>query len=60
MKMSEIQELTIEQKQEKILENKKQLLNLRFQLATGNLENTAQIKTLKKDIARLKTSLNQK
>ncbi|MFV0288360.1 MAG: 50S ribosomal protein L29 [Mycoplasmatales bacterium] len=60
MKMSEINELTLEQKQEKILENKKLLLNLRFQLATGNLENTTQIKTLKKDIARLKTSLNQK
>ncbi len=60
MKTSEINELSNEQKQEKILENKKQLLNLRFQLATGNLENTAQIKTLKKDIARLKTSLNQK
>lgn len=59
MKMSEIKELKIEEKQEKILEIKKELLNLRFQLATGNLENTAEIKKLKKDVARLKTSITQ-
>lgn len=59
MKMSEVIKLNAEEKQAKILEIKKDLLNLRFQLATGNLENTAQIKTLKKDIARLKTSLVQ-
>ncbi len=50
MKMNEIKDMTVEQKQEKILEIKKELLNLRFQLATGNLENTSQIKNLKKDI----------
>ncbi len=60
MKMSEIKDMTVEQKQQKVLEIKKELLNLRFQLATGNLENTAQIKELKKDIARIKTSINQK
>lgn len=60
MKMTEIKEMTVEQKQQKVLEIKKELLNLRFQLATGNLENTAKIKELKKDIARIKTSINQK
>ncbi len=60
MKMTEIKDMTVEQKQQKVLEIKKELLNLRFQLATGNLENTAQIKELKKDIARIKTSINQK
>ncbi len=60
MNMSEIKDMTVEQKQQKVLEIKKELLNLRFQLATGNLENTAQIKQLKRDIARIKTSINQK
>lgn len=59
MKMTEIKNLSIEEKNTKILELKKELLNLRFQLATGNLENTSQIKTIKKDIARIKTSLAQ-
>ena len=39
---------------------KKELLNLRFQLATGNLENTAEIKSIKVNIAILKTALNDK
>ncbi len=60
MKMLEINKLSVEEKQKMILDNKKKLLNLRFQLATGNLEDTSQIKKLKKDTARLKTSLNQK
>ncbi len=59
MKMTEINNLSIEERNAKILELKKELLNLRFQLATGNLENTSQIKTIKKDIARIKTSLAQ-
>ncbi len=59
MKMEEINNLSTAEKQTKILEIKKELLNLRFQLATGNLEDTAKIKTLKKDIARIKTSLIQ-
>jgi len=43
------------------LKNKKsELFNLRFQLAVGQLQNTAQIKTCKKDIARMKTILRQR
>ncbi len=60
MKYSDIKEMSNEDIQAKIAENKKELLNLRFQLATGNLEDTAQIKNLKKDIARLMTSLNER
>jgi len=44
----------------KVVELKKELLNLRFQLATGNLENTAEIKSVKVNIAILKTALNDK
>lgn len=60
MKMAEIKDLTAEDMKTKIIELKKEMLNLRFQLATGSLENTAKIKTIKKDIARLNTALNQK
>ncbi|BAP85103.1 50S ribosomal protein L29 [Paucilactobacillus hokkaidonensis JCM 18461] len=38
---------------------KDQLFNLRFQLATGQLENTASLKKVRKDIARVKTVLRQ-
>jgi large subunit ribosomal protein L29 len=38
---------------------KEQLFNLRFQLATGQLENTASLKNVRKDIARVKTVLRQ-
>ncbi len=60
MKTSEIREMSAQDIELKIAEIKKELLNLRFQLATGNLEDTAQIKSLKKDVARLKTILNEK
>ena len=60
MNMNEILEMTVDQREEKITELKKELLALRFQLATGTLENTAQIKEVKKDIARLMTANNQK
>ena len=43
------------------LENKKsELFNLRFQLATGQLQNTASIRECKKDIARVKTIIRQR
>ncbi len=60
MKYSDIKDMSVQDIEAKIAENKKELLNLRFQLATGNLEDTAQIKNLKKDIARLMTSLNER
>ena len=60
MKTSEIREMSVNDIEVKIAEIKKELLNLRFQLATGNLEDTAQINSLKKDVARLKTILNEK
>ncbi|MBR4234534.1 MAG: 50S ribosomal protein L29 [Clostridia bacterium] len=43
------------------LKNKKEeLFNLRFQLATGQLQNTAAVRACKKDIARIKTVLSQR
>ena len=45
---------------EKEKQFKEELFNLRFQLATGQLENTARLKEVRKSIARIKTVLRQK
>lgn len=43
-----------------LLEGKKELLNLRFQKASGQLENTARIGEVRREIARVKTMVNRK
>ena len=55
MKAKEIRDLTTSEIEEQIKSSKEELFNLRFQLATGQLEETARIRTLRKTIARLKT-----
>ena len=60
MKASEFSAMTKEQLEEKVKELKSELFGLRFQLATGQLQNTMQISQLKRDIARCKTILRQK
>ncbi|WP_428701029.1 50S ribosomal protein L29 [Staphylococcus coagulans] len=55
MKAKEIRNLTTSEIEEQIKSSKEELFNLRFQLATGQLEETARIKTVRKTIARLKT-----
>lgn len=55
MKPAEIRELSDEQLVEKLKENRAELFNLRFQMATSQLDNTARVKNVKKDIARLLT-----
>ena len=57
MKASEIREMSVDEMNEQLTSLKKELFNLRFQLAVNQLENTARIKAVKKDIARIKTSL---
>ncbi|MTV81897.1 50S ribosomal protein L29 [Secundilactobacillus folii] len=59
MKAKEIKELTTAEMLEKEKSYKDELFNLRFQLATGQLENTARLKQVRKDIARIKTVLRQ-
>ena len=59
MKAKELLELSTEELLEKEAEYRQELFNLRFQLATGQLENTARIKTVRKNIARVKTVLRQ-
>ena len=60
MKANELTGMTVEQLQEKVRELKSELLGLRFQLATGQLQNTMQISQVRRDIARCKTILRQK
>ncbi|HCZ1221531.1 TPA: 50S ribosomal protein L29 [Staphylococcus aureus] len=55
MKAKEIRDLTNSEIEEQIKSSKEELFNLRFQLATGQLEETARIRTVRKTIARLKT-----
>ena len=60
MKANELNAMSKEQLEEKVRELKSELFGLRFQLATGQLQNTMQISQLKRDIARCKTILRQK
>jgi len=60
MKASELRDMTTEELTEKIGELKRELFNLRFQLATGQLDNPMRIKQVRKDIARAKTILRER
>ncbi|NLC11816.1 MAG: 50S ribosomal protein L29 [Firmicutes bacterium] len=60
MKAKEIRELTKQELNEKINELKEELFNLRFQLATGQLENPMRIRQVRKDIARVKTIMRER
>ena len=55
MKYKDIQELTDEELAKKVEEGRAELFNLRFQMATSQLDNTARVKNVKEDIARLLT-----
>jgi len=55
MKAEEIRELPDSELEEKLNESKIELFNLRFQLATGQLENPKKIRYVKRDIARIQT-----
>jgi large subunit ribosomal protein L29 len=57
MKPSEIRELSDEELAQKLDEGRAELFNLRFQMATSQLDNTARVKTVKRDIARVQTEI---
>lgn len=59
MKTKDIRELTTAQMLDKEKQYKEELFNLRFQQATGQLENTARLKKVRTNIARIKTVLKQ-
>ncbi len=60
MKAKEVRQLTAVELDSKLLELKTELFNLRFQLATGQLDNPQQIKTVRKNIARVKTIIRER
>ena len=60
MKAAELREKTPDQLREQLEELKKESFNLRFQQATGALENTARVRQVRRDAARVKTVLNEK
>jgi large subunit ribosomal protein L29 len=57
MKAAELRTRTEDQLREQLLQLKKEQFNLRFQRATGQLENTARVREVRRDIARIKTIL---
>lgn len=59
MKAAELRDKTTDQLTDEILKLKKEQFNLRFQKATGQLENTARVGKVRRDIARMKTILNE-
>lgn len=60
MKVSEIKDLSVEELQTKTQELQQELFNLRFQLHTGHLENSARVSQVRKDVARVQTVLSAK
>ena len=60
MKVQEIRELSTDEIKTKIKESKQELLNLRFQQATGSLEKPSRIRDLRHTVARMKTVLRER
>src|SRR5450432_1776063 len=60
MKASDARAMSIDQIDDEVLKLKKEKFNLRFQRATGQLENTSRVREVRRDIARLKTIARQK
>ena len=59
MKATDIKEMSVDEMNNKLEDLKQELFNLRFQLAVNQLENTARLKAVKKDIAPIKTVLRE-
>ncbi len=60
MKAGDVRVMTVDQIDDEVMKLKKEQFNLRFQRATGQLENTARVRQVRRDIARLKTIAQQK
>jgi large subunit ribosomal protein L29 len=59
MKPADVRAMTEDQLKDEVLKLKKEQFNLRFQRATGQVENTARIRQVRRDIARMKTAQSQ-
>ncbi|WP_375660067.1 MULTISPECIES: 50S ribosomal protein L29 [unclassified Bartonella] len=60
MRATELRAQTLDQMKDELAKLKKEQFNLRFQQATGQLEKTARVRQVRRDIARIKTFLRQK
>ena len=60
MNAQELRDKTPDQLRDELVTLKKEAFNLRFQQAGGTLENTARMRTVRRDVARVKTILNEK
>ncbi len=60
MNAQELRDKTPDQLREELANLKKEAFNLRFQQATGQMENTARMRSVRRDAARVKTILNEK
>jgi large subunit ribosomal protein L29 len=60
MKIADARAMTVDQIDDEVLKLKKEQFNLRFQRATGQLENTSRVREVRRDIARLKTVAKNK
>jgi large subunit ribosomal protein L29 len=60
MKASDVRLMTVDQLNEELMKLKKERFNLRFQRATGQLENTARVREVRRDIARIQTIAREK
>ena len=56
MKASEVTQMTNDQLKDELLKLKKEQFNLRFQKAAGQIDNTARVRQIRRDIARIKTA----
>ena len=60
MKIGDVRAMTPDQLKDELMKLKKEQFNLRFQRATGQLENTGRVRDVRRDIARIKTVAAQK
>jgi len=60
MKASEVRDMSVDQLGDELAKLKKEQFNLRFQRASGQLENTARIRDIRRNVARVQTILRQK
>jgi large subunit ribosomal protein L29 len=60
MKNSDVKAMTPDQLKDELIKLKKEQFNLRFQKATGQIENTSRVRQIRRDIARIKTSQQQR
>jgi large subunit ribosomal protein L29 len=60
MKMTDVRAMTDDQLTDEIAKLKKEQFNLRFQKASGQLEKTARVRQVRRDIARLRTAVTQR